>query len=433
MNWPVGLLLGLILAAGALLLADYFHAGTRIVNISPRGVESEESQRLAERIGRAKERSQQVKGVYVSSTVANDRGRAATQLRNNIIALLESTELNGVVIDTKGGAGDLIITDALRELIAQLHAKRVWVIARQVVFKDSFPEQVHPEWYLKQKSGAIWRDTRGGSWLDPASPEVWRYQIQAAKAASDAGFDEIQFDYIRFPSDGDVRSIVYPVYDPARPKYEVLGQFFAYLHDELKRHRPDLILSLDLFGSVALQQADLGIGQRLEDIRGNFDYISLMVYPSHYYAGFEVPRDALRNLPALSYPYRSSDVSLVAANHPYEVVERSLLIASDILAGRATGTDAAAGSGRRTSALDGSDTVKTVSSTTSTPTIAPAGRAKLRPWLQNFDLAVDSARGIRYDAKKVRAQIDAAEAVSASGWLLWSPDNIYTQEALKPE
>ena len=410
-------------AIAGLLVFDYLRPGEWTV-VGDGFISERDREKLEARIRKAEERSQHAKGVYVTSTVAQDRGRVASKLRADILRLLEETELNAVVIDIKETEGGLIITNELRDLILELHQKDAWVIARLVVFKDGSQERVHPEWYLRRRLGTqapkatttltIWRDRRGGSWLDPASREVWAYQLAAAKAAADAGFDEIQFDYIRFPSDGDVAAIAYPVYDGARPKYEVLREFFGFLHDELKAYRPELVLSADLFGYVALESEDLGIGQRLADIGENFDYVSLMVYPSHYYGGLEVAADQGRNLPAVAYPYRASDPSRAAASHPYEVVYRTLLIADDVLSGRATSTPASA-----------------TSTAASLP--ASARRVKLRPWLQDFDLAVDSARGIRYDASKVRAQIDAAEAAGASGWLLWSPDNVYTRDALKPE
>lgn len=408
--------IGVGLIVSALLFLDYFLPGER-VGVAPSGEQESRVESIEARIRRAARRSENVKGVYMTSAVANDRGRAATARRSDILNLLHQTELNALVIDVKETEGGLIISEQLKDFIGVLHNGGIWVIARQVVFKDDSQERLHPEWYLKRSDGRIWRDYRGGSWLDQVSPEVRAYQLAVAKAASDAGFDEIQFDYIRFPSDGDTRSIVYPVYDPKRPKYEVLGEFFQFLHRELKRYRPDLILSADLFGYAALHEYDLGIGQRLADIGENFDYVSLMVYPSHYYAGFQVAPDPARNLGALYYPYRASSVENVAAARPYEVVYRSLLSARDVLEGRRSTT--------------------TASAATSSPPVASVARperaARLRPWLQDFNLASDTARGIRYDALKVRAQIDAAEAAGSSGWLLWSPSNIYTRAALKPE
>ena len=416
---------GMVLAIAGFLLFDYLAPGALVAN-DPEARARDRALATTARIRAAEARSDKVRGVYMTSAVANDTWNAAAKLRSDILKLIDTTELDAVVIDVKETDGGTVITERLTALIDKLHERNTWVIARQAVFKDSGQEQAHPGWYLTRKNarrpdqqtggqGSIWRDNRGGSWLDPAAPEVWAYQLAVAKTASDAGFDEIQFDYIRFPSDGDVQSIIYPVYNAKRPKYEVLGEFFAYLSGELERHRPELILSADLFGYVALQEQDLGIGQRLEDIGSKFDYISLMVYPSHYYAGFQVAADPARGLPAIHYPYHSANSADVAANQPYDVVYRSLLMAQDILAGRATTAPDA-----------------TTAAATSTPPTAHK-TAKLRPWLQDFDLAVDSARGIKYDAAKVRAQIDAAEAAGASGWLLWNPSNVYTKEALKVE
>ena len=423
MRWILAVL-GTALAIAGLLAASFFWPGTLIKNSSPGGASEEKS--TAQRIQEAKMRSADARGAYMTSDVANDRGRAATKLRNDIIELLDITELNAVVIDVKETRGGSIITDQLRELINILHQKNVWVIARQSVFKDSSQEKIHPDWYLKNGGGGIWRDNRGGSWMDPSAPEVWAYQRAVAKAASDAGFDEIQFDYIRFPSDGNLADAVYPLYRPGQPKYAVLASFFYYLHRDLKAHRPELMLSADLFGYVALQERDLGIGQRLADVGENFDYISLMVYPSHYYAGFQVAADPVRNLPALYYPYRASDVTAVASSKPYDVVYRSLLIAGDVLAGRATSTD-------QNDKSEQSDKSVATASPASLSSAPPGKVAKLRPWLQDFDLGVDTARGIFYDAQKVRAQIDAAEDAGASGWLLWSPTNTYTKDALRPK
>lgn len=406
-------LAGTAAAIAVFLAADYFLPGRMVINQGPDATSQE---LIMRRVREAEERSANAKGVYMTSDVANGLGGAAAKLREDIVAMIDETELNAVVIDIKETRGGTIITNGIKDFVRQLHEKNVWTIARIAVFKDDSQEKIRPEWYLRSKSEKIWRDNRGGSWLDPASPEVWAYQLAVAKAASDAGFDELQFDYIRFPSDGNMAAVVYPSFIPGQPKWGILRAFFGYLHDNLKKYRPGLILSADLFGYVALQTADLGIGQRLQDIGKNFDYISLMVYPSHYYAGFAVPADPTRNLPALNYPYYDKNIKNTSSEKPYDIVYRSLLTAGDILAGRAT------------SAPSG------ITATTTPQQLRPAGKtAKLRPWLQDFDLNVDTARGIHYDAGKIRAQIKAAEDSGSSGWLLWSPTNIYTKDALLPD
>jgi len=301
----------------------------------------------------------------------------------------------------------------LKPFVEILKQKNVWVIARIAAFRDDSQVAAHPEYYLKRPDGRIWRDNNGHAWMDPMSPGARAYIADFSKEVIDAGFDELQFDYIRFPSDGDTDNIVYPDYRPTTtPKYVALRDFFSYAHDTVKGYKPEIILSADLFGYAAIEPEDLGIGQRLADIGNHFDYISLMLYPSHFYSGFYVPADSLRDLPAVSLPSRAESSRDTAPAHPGDVVLRSLYSASDVLAG--VYRLAAASSSR---ALE-----------------QPiASNAKLRPWLQDFNLGVDTSRGIIYDAKAVRAEIDAAEKAGASGWLLWNASNVYTAAALKPK
>ncbi|MBI3627159.1 MAG: hypothetical protein HY220_00195 [Candidatus Sungbacteria bacterium] len=366
---------------------------------------------LKERIRDAAMRSQNVKGVYVTAAVANDQGRPATNLRNSILEILSTTEINAVVIDVKETPGGQI-TDHLKPFVDELKSRGVWTIARMATFRDNSQVTAHPDYYVKRPDGGIWRDNKGNAWLDPMSEGTRAYMLSFAKNVADIGFDEIQYDYVRFPSDGDTRDIVYPAYQASSmPKYLAIKDYLSFIHDNLKAYKPELILSADLFGYVATETEDLGIGQRLIDVASNVDFISLMLYPSHFYAGFDVPADSLRNLAAASLPYRgASTTSLVSAN-PYAVVYHSLLVAHDALLGRVPhGT------------------------TTPNPAIVNENPAvKFRPWLQDFDLGVDTSRGIYYDAKAVRAQIDAAEHAGASGWLLWSPTNTYTEAALRPK
>ena len=363
---------------------------------------------LEERIRDAERRSQNVKGVYMTAAVANDQGRAATYLRENILKLIDETELDGVVIDVKETDGSEI-TPHLQSFLEQLRAKNIWTIARIATFRDNSQIAVHPEYYLTRADGRIWRDNKGNAWLDPASVGVHSYVADFSKSVADLGFDELQYDYIRFPSDGDVSKIIYQAFQASTtPKYDVLRDFFAFLDHEIKSYKPEIILSADLFGLVATGE-DLGIGQRLIDVGEHFDYISLMLYPSHFYSGFYVPADGVRNLPAISLPYDSKIKAEITSANPALVVLRSLYAASDILSG-----------------LNGVTATSTAAISNSQFPL----RAKLRPWLQDFDLDADTRRGIQYDAVAVRAQIDAAEAAGASGWLLWSPTNTYTEQAL---
>lgn len=368
-----------------------------------------------ERIVEARQKSENRKGVYMSYEVAVDRGAAATRIRENIFKLFDETELNAVVIDVKEAKGTTV-SDGLRDTVRILHEKNVWVIARMTMMRDNSQIKTHPEFYIRRADGNFWRDNHRNAWLDPAHRNAWKYNAEEVKKAIDIGFDEIQYDYVRFPSDGNMKNISYPAYNSKIPKYEIIKNFLVYMNRELKSHKPEIILSADLFGYVAVQINDFSIGQRLIDIGDSVDYLSLMVYPSHYYSGFFVPQDVMRGLPSVFIPYKDPDSKKTVSSQPYEVVYRSMLMAGDVLSGRAT-------------------TTKTGSFVVATSTIAttPISRAKMRPWLQDFDLGVDKARGIYYDATKVRAQIKASEDAGTSGWLLWDPSNVYTKEALHAE
>lgn len=413
---------------------DEFLAGSAVSMQSP--VEPTSSpipeKTIEERIDEAREKSSHIKGIYMTAEVASDGGAGATRLRNSLIHLAETTEINGIVIDVKEVCGPQYDKERLRNLIDELHAKQIWAIARIVAFKDASRINVHPEWYLKRatrktvsdqcanklylraknadnsKSDAIfWRDNNGGYWLDPASPDVQMYITDFSKNIIDLGFDEIQFDYIRFPSDGDVQKARFPIWDGKKPKFMVLKDFFELLNAALKKHKPDIILSADLFGYAAIRDGDVGIGQRLEDIGSSFDYVSFMVYPSHYYSGLVLPADPARNLSAINYDKRAVRI------YPDVTVGRSLQIARDFIESLAASSSIAAS----TSLIVIDD--------------APQTHLRLRPWLEDFFHEADRVAGRPYGAKKVRLQIDAAEKVGGHGWLLWNAANVYTQEALK--
>ena len=213
--------------------------------------------------------------------------------------------------------------------------------------------------------------------MDAAAVEVWDYNAAIAEEILDRGFDEVNFDYIRFASDGNLNDIRYPFWDEKKLKVNVLKEFFRYLWEKL----PEAKLSADLFGLATISTDGVGIGQHLEYALPYFDAIAPMLYPSHYFQG--------------SFGYQNPAV------YPYEIVKQSL-----------------EGAVRRINEF------KEYASTTPVT-------AKLRPWLQDFDLGAD------YDAVKVRAQIQAVDDVASSspelfdGWMIWNASNIYTKDALK--
>ncbi len=321
-----------------------------------------------------------IRGVYMTANIASGKGLSARLKRDNITKLLDETEVNGVVIDVKESNGSLV-TEGLKKFVQELGAEPVWKIARVVVFTDNSQVTAHPDWYLAATGSTVWRDNRGNAWLDPANKDAQAYLIAFSKSVIDLGFDEIQFDYIRYPSDGNIGAI-----RATGSKRKAISATFARFSDELRAYKSDIKLSVDLFGYVT-QRPELSIGQALEDAVPHMDYISPMVYPSHYYSGFGVKKDQKRGLPAVSLSREGANAD------PETVVHRSLLSAAD-----------------------------TIASVTTT-----LRRAKLRPWLQDFSF------GFPYGKKEITAQITAARKADTAGWLLWNAGNTYTASALNTE
>jgi hypothetical protein len=171
----------------------------------------------------------------------------------------------------------------LETIIKTLHDNAIYVIARQTVFQDPALARAKPEWAIKDKRGGLWHDHKGLLWVDPTKQEVWEYNLALAKEAATYGFDEINFDYVRFPSDGNMSQVLYA--SSTGKKYETMARFYKYVNAKMK---PEPVLtSLDLFGFVMEKSGedDMSIGQRLADTVNEVDYIAPMMYPSHYPPG----------------------------------------------------------------------------------------------------------------------------------------------------
>ena len=351
-----------------------------------------------------------VKGIYMTSWTASSQN-----LRNALVKLVDDTELNSVVIDIKDYSGKIVfpISDNsklksfgseeirikdLRDFIEELHQKGIYVIGRIAVFQDAYFVEYRPDLAVKNKTRElVWKDRKGISWVDPGSREYWDYIILITKESRKIGFDEINFDYIRFPSDGNMQDISYP-FSSTTAKHLIMKSFFEYLDSEL-RDQSELKISADLFGMVTTAKDDMGIGQLLEDALPYFDYIMPMVYPSHYpptFEGFKEPE---------AYPYEVVHYAMQQAVQRANVFENK------------------------------------IASTTNNPVvdfgIAPSEqgtanakihyRDKFRPWLQDFGLRMS------YGSTEVRAQINATYDVGLNSWVLWSPSNKYTATALIKE
>lgn len=357
-----------------------------------------------------------VKAVYMTSCVAG-----TPSIRERLISLIEETELNSVIIDIKDYSGTISFpptaaelmpawedarcgTADMAELVARLHEKGIYTIARITVFQDPYYSAKHPELAVKRASdGGVWKDGKGLSFIDVGASAYWDYIITLATETYALGFDELNFDYIRYPSDGNMQDIAF-THSGGATKAENLEAFFAYLHDELSsperyagarhtghgREEATPYLSADLFGYTTVLTNDLGIGQVQERAMPYFDFIAPMVYPSHYNKGFA----------GLANP--NSD--------PYTVVYTSMAEAARRAA--ATTTTLAAFVHERIG--------------TTTPAVyeKPAHDIqKLRPWLQDFDY------GGTYDVAEVRAQIQATYDAGLTSWMMWDPANRYTTDA----
>lgn len=346
-----------------------------------------------------------IKAIYITASTAGSETRL-----KEIIDLIKNTELNAIVVDIKDYSGYVLydskapiveslgsqkaIIKDLNKLINTLHDENIYVIARISVFQDPILAQKRPDLAVQsKKSGTTWKDRKGLSWVDPTAPEVWNYIISIALEANRRGFDELNFDYIRFPSDGALSDMVFPYYDETKSKSEALEDFFSYLSSNLRFK--NIKISADLFGLTTVDAGDLGIGQKLEVAAQYFDYLCPMVYPSHYANGFL----------GFSNP----------AEHPYEIVKDSMENAQ-----------------KRLDVLDLK--LNSVTTTTTEEVVSSASQskvAKLRPWLQDFDLGAD------YTENMIRLQKKAVSDVLLGddfvGWLFWDPKNIYTSSAFDPQ
>ena len=339
-----------------------------------------------------------LKGVYMTACYAG-----TPSLRSKVVKLIDETELNAVVIDIKdysgtvsfatgdpsiealGGSGKGCKVSDMREFLEELHDKKIYVIGRVTVFQDQIYTKVHPSSAVKKANGVdIWKDRKGLSFVDVGAKDFWDYTVSIATSSYAAGFDEINFDYIRFPSDGDMKDISF-THSLGKTKKQALKEFFEYLDQKLRSTK--VVTSADVFGMTTTNTDDLNIGQVLEYALLNFDYVAPMVYPSHYPPKFN------------GWP----DPNKV----PYEIVKFSM--------------DAAVA---RTNFLHTEISTTTASSTPDKRLMKRINPLQLRPWLQDNDYPV------HYTVDMIRKQIQATYDSGLTSWMLWDPANTYTRAAL---
>lgn len=372
-----------------------------------------------------------VKLIYMSACVAG-----TPSLRQNLVTLIQETELNAVMIDIKDFSGGISFAPAItsrwypawehadcgvrdmQSLIAELHELDIYVVGRITVFQDPFYATSYPEQAVQRRDQeTVWRDYKGLSFIDVAAKPYWDHLIELAVLSYNIGFDELNFDYIRYPSDGNMKDIYFPQSiqgEYGSDKSANLEAFFSYLYEALQQ--PDRFgavqhastgravavpwTSADLFGMTTTNYDDLSIGQIQERAAPYFDFIAPMVYPSHYpddFLGLGDPND-----------------------HPYEIVYHAMLTGVERM--QATTTTVVGFLHEPIMTVNASGTREF----TGVYQKSAYGPDKFRTWIQDFDY------GGYYDAAAVRAQIQASYDAEVDSWMIWAPSNIYTRAALEP-
>lgn len=329
-----------------------------------------------------------VKGIYVTSN--STQGAKMDEL----VKFIKDSNLNTMVIDVKDDTGNITmklntgnkqvdkntldIVDG-KKLLKKLHDNNIYPIARIVTFKDTKLANEHPEWTFRNSDGSVWTNGKGDSFVNPFMKEVWKYDIDVAKAAAKAGFQDIQFDYVRFPEgfENQADSLTYnkgeyknSQMSSGDQRVDTITKFLEYANKELKPMGVNV--SADVFGYSALVENAPGIGQSFPKISKNVDAISSMIYPSHWSNG---------------------DFGLQAPDtEPYKTVNRYIQ--------------------KENSLLDTLGKDKPIS----------------RPWIQDFTASyLGAGNYIDYDAKAISEEVQALKDNGVNEFLLWNAGNDYTE------
>ena len=328
-----------------------------------------------------------VRGIYISGPMAG-----STELFQNILDSAAGTEINTVVIDFKDDQGRITspvdspvaseigacrpYVQDMKELIASLKERGLYVIARVVAFRDPWLAEKKPEWSLHLADGSLYRDRQGMAWVDPYRKEVWDYLVEVGTEAKEAGFDEVQFDYIRFSTEGTMRDVVFDeAVTGGRSKTDVITEFVKYAYENLASQ--GLFVSADVFGTIIGSDIDAqAVGQVYTEMAKHLDYICPMIYPSHYGQG--------------NFGLEHPDTM------PYETVLEALKKSQMVM------DQAAEADGHVSS------------------------QAIVRPWLQDFTASyLGEGNYIPYGYNEVQRQIQAVKDAGYDEWMLWSAANRY--------
>jgi hypothetical protein len=320
-----------------------------------------------------REKSFPARGVYVTGTTAG------SEMLWSLVKDLKAHGGNTVVFDAKDMSGVIsyetevplakavkayrggMIQD-LPKMLERLHAEGIHAVARLTLFHDARLAQSKPQWALRSKrTGAPWREWGNLVWVDASRPEVQDYNLALARELIALGVDEIQFDYVRFPAQGDTPDVAWATMKSQPTKHEVITAWVKRAHEAIAP--TGALLSADVYGVVAWDQGiDVRItGQRLEDLGSHLDVISPMLYPSHFYSNFDNK----------DYP----------PDHPEYFISEGVK--------------------------------RTAKKTAGTGVV-------IRPWIQAFPYRIRN-----YGPAYVARQLKANDAARGTGWLLWNAENSY--------
>jgi hypothetical protein len=315
----------------------------------------------------------EAKGVYVNRYSASCR--KLTQLADQLIAaggntvILDAKDMSGklafpsnVSLAREIGASNEPVIEEPAKLFYYLRKKGLHIVARIVLFYDPILAAQKPEFALRSPlSGAPLIDHGKAAWVDPSVPAVQDYNLEIAKELAKTGVDEIQFDYIRFPTKETAPSLAHKGSTPQIPRHRIITDFLAKARRELSPYQ--VLLSIDVFAIMAwLRPQDLEMtGQKIEDLARHCDVLSPMVYPSHFFGSFQ----------GIPHP----------GDHPFFFVSETCR--------------------RFSKYLEGTEVI-------------------LRPWVQGFPLGARN-----YDDQYILEELGALTQSRATGWLFWSAGNSY--------
>ena len=336
-----------------------------------------------------------IKALYLNA-------RSVRENLDHYIDLANRTEINAYVIDIKNDAGMLMYDSELdvvnkakadtpgfdiRTVTKKLHDNGIFVIARMVTFKDSTMTTYNPDLAIKKENGEVWES--GTKWLDPTKKESWDYILSIAREAVNFGFDEIQFDYIRFP---ETSLYTYKMdFAPGQSRSGAIENFIRYMRLNLP---PETVLSADIFGMPMIATKDYGeIGQTLETIGNSLDYICPMIYPSHY--ANAAPKGSMSN-------GVGQTINGIKFTHPdlkpYEVVYNTLMV--------------------------GKNRIEKI----------PGYNLNVRAYIQGFTFSsLPDGYWKNYGVEEYQAQMKAVYDAGYDEWIFWNAPNTYVEAAFKPE